>query len=126
MSRVKDRIRNRARSFLGQQELNARLDRQLARIEEAERELARIGPQLAALEARLETLRERVDRRRLPVPRREAEAEGTTASTVTEDELRSLHDELARQQEQVRARISAAARFEERLRRVEDALGVSP
>jgi len=119
MNRVKDRIRHRARSFLGQPELNARLDRQLARIEETERELARIGPQLAALEARLETLRERVDRDAGP---RASDAD----QPASEEEVRSLQEELARQQEQVRARISAAARFEERLRRVEDALGATP
>lgn len=127
MSRIKNGVRRRARSFLGQEELTARLDRQLARIEENERELARIGPQLAALEARLETLRERVERGPVPSPRA-AGSDGTAVvdpGAVSEDEIRSLQEELARQQEQVRARISAATRFEERLRRVEDALGVN-
>lgn len=107
-TRLKARLRARARSVLGQDEIAARLDRQLARIEETERELARIGPQVAALEARLETLRQRLE-------------EGT-APALPEDEVRSIRAELERQHEQVRARISAAARFEERLRRVEDAL----
>lgn len=108
MTQLKARIRTRARSLLGQEEISARLDRQLARIEETERELARIGPQLAALEARVETLRQRLE-------------EGA-APALPEDEVRSIREELERQHEQVRARISAAARFEERLRRVEDAL----
>lgn len=107
-TRLKARIRTGARSVLGLEEITARLDRQLARIEETERELARIGPQVAALEARLETLRQRLE-------------EGT-APALPEDEVRSIRAELERQHEQVRARISAAVRYEERLRRVEDAL----
>lgn len=111
MTRVAERIRTRARSWLGLDEVGARLDRQRARIEEVERELARVGPQVAALEARLENLRERVD------------ADAAPELSAAEDDVRTLRAEVARQQEQVRARISAAARFEERLRQVEDALG---
>lgn len=116
LTRVKARVRTRVRAIAGHHETQERLDRQLARIEETERELARVAPQLAALEARLEKLRERVERAVLPSPR----ANGDGA--VPADDVRTLQEELARQQEQVRARISAAVRFEERLRRLEDAL----
>lgn len=116
LTRVKARVRTRLRAAAGHQEAQERLDRQLARIEETERELARVAPQLAALEARLEKLRERVERAILPSPRANGDR------PLPADDIRTLQEELARQQEQVRARISAASRFEERLRRLEDAL----
>lgn len=116
LTRVKARVRTRVRAIAGHQETQDRLDRQLARIEETERELARVAPQLAALEARLEKLRERVERAVLPSPRVNGH------EPAPGDDVRTLQEELARQQEQVRARISAAVRFEERLRRLEDAL----
>lgn len=115
MSRAKARLRSRMHSFLGQEEVAQRLDRQLRRIEELEREAARVAPQLAALEARVESLRETVERGVLPAPR-------VNGTVVADPEIRTVWEEMRRQQEQVRARISAAARFEERLRRVEDAL----
>ncbi|MFT4085073.1 MAG: hypothetical protein QM638_21035 [Nocardioides sp.] len=106
------------RRLAGRQELVDRLDRQLARIEEHERELARIGPQLAALEERVESLRERVEGVPVVAPRPDG-----SADALDQVEARSLWDELQRQREQVRARISAAARFEERLRQIEESLG---
>lgn len=115
MSRAKARLRSRMHSFLGQEEVAQRLNRQLRRIEELEREAARVAPQLAALEARVESLRETVERGFLPTPR-------VNGTVVADPEIRTVWEEMRRQQEQVRARISAAARFEERLRRVEDSL----
>jgi ABC-type transporter Mla subunit MlaD len=92
------------------EELRAITDRQRVRIADLERELARVSPQVAALEARLESLRETVER-------------GNTATGVVAGgnvDTASIWAEIQRQQEQVRARITAAMRFEERLRRLED------
>lgn len=92
------------------QELRAITDRQRVRIGDLERELARVSPQVAALEARLETLRDIVER-------------GDLAAGAPSDghvDASSIWAEIQRQQEQVRARITAATRFEERLRRLED------
>lgn len=92
------------------EELRAITDRQRVRIGDLERELARVSPQVAALEARLETLRDTVER-------------GTLAAGAPSDghvDASSIWAEIQRQQEQVRARITAATRFEERLRRLED------
>lgn len=92
------------------EELRAITDRQRVRIGDLERELARVSPQVAALEARLESLREAVER-------------GNIATDVTAGgnvDTASMWAEIQRQQEQVRARITAASRFEERLRRLED------
>lgn len=92
------------------EELRAITDRQRVRIADLERELARVSPQVAALEARLETLRDTVER-------------GNLAAGAASDghvDASSIWAEIQRQQEQVRARITAATRFEERLRRLED------
>ncbi|MFJ2758247.1 hypothetical protein ACIO3S_21795 [Nocardioides sp. NPDC087217] len=92
------------------EELRAITDRQRVRIGDLERELARVSPQVAALEARLETLRDTVER-------------GNLAAGAPSDghvDASSIWAEIQRQQEQVRARITAATRFEERLRRLED------
>lgn len=88
------------------QEVFERLDRQAGRIAELERELARVSPQVAAIEARIEDLRGTVERASLP-PGDEA----TVASAL---------ERIEREHAQVRARISAATRFEERLRVLED------
>lgn len=82
-----------------------------SRLADAERELVRISPQLAALEARLEDLVERVDARRVQ------------ATPEEQDEARSLLEEVRAEHARVRARITAATVFEERLRVVEDKLG---
>jgi uncharacterized protein involved in exopolysaccharide biosynthesis len=92
------------------EELRAITDRQRVRIGDLERELARVSPQVAALEARLETLRDTVERGNI----------ATTAAAGGDVDTAAIWAEIQRQQEQVRARITAAMRFEERLRRLED------
>jgi uncharacterized protein involved in exopolysaccharide biosynthesis len=92
------------------EELRAITDRQRVRIADLERELARVSPQVAALEARLETLRDTVERGNI----------ATTAAAGGDVDTAAIWAEIQRQQEQVRARITAAMRFEERLRRLED------
>lgn len=92
------------------EELRAITDRQRVRIADLERELARVSPQVAALEARLETLRDAVERGDVAT----GAAAGGNADTA------AVWAEIQRQQEQIRARITAATRFEERLRRLED------
>ena len=89
-----------------------RAERQHERIAELERELKRVSPQLAALEERLEDLRQRLD-----VP-------DLAASDGDRAEARSLVEEVRREHAQVRARISAATVFEERLRVLEDRAGI--
>ena len=90
--------------------VRARLDRQHQRIAELERELVRVSPQLAALEERVEALRRRVERPQY------------TSSPEDAAQAVSLVEEIKREHAQVRARISAAAVFEERLRVVEQRL----
>jgi chromosome segregation ATPase len=87
-------------------EVTERFDRQHGRIADLERDLARIGPQVAALEARFEDLRQQ-----LTVPRPRAEEL---------DEAGVLVEQVRREHERMRARVSAAARFEERLGQLED------
>ena len=85
---------------------------QRGRIADLERELARVSPQLAALEERVEQLTQRV---------------GTAALAVApedETEARALLDEVRSEHARVRARITAATVFEERLRVLEDRLGI--
>lgn len=92
--------------------LEERVQRQHTRIADLERELVRLAPQVAALEERLEDLRE---------------AQGASdleASTEERTEARSLVEEVRREHARVRARISAATVFEERLRVVEEELGI--
>jgi predicted RNase H-like nuclease (RuvC/YqgF family) len=86
---------------------------QRERIEDLERELVRISPQLAALEQRLEELRVRLDRQPL------------TAEPGEVAEARSVLDEVRAEHARVRARISAATVFEERLRVLEERAGGS-
>lgn len=93
-------------------EVTVRLNRQHERIAELERELARVSPQVAALEERLAAL---------------TGPSGTAApadlavvlDSATPDAaelLAAIRAEHAR----VRARISAAAKYEERLRALEE------
>lgn len=100
------KVRDRARGLLGIAELHARLDRQRAQLDEQHRELQRLGPQVAALEERMEDLRQLVERAALPTGQEAGVADALAR--------------IEREHEQVRARITAAARFEERLRVVED------
>ena len=87
-------------------DLAGRVQAHDARLAAVERDLARIGPQVAALEARLEGLRQT-----LALPRRETGELDTTAALV--QEVRREHDRM-------RARVSAAVRFEERLGQLEE------
>lgn len=82
------------------------------RISDVERELIRIAPQLAALEQRLEDLRVRLD------------DPAFVADNDQRAEARSLVDEVRAEHAKVRARISAAVVFEERLRVLEAKAGI--
>lgn len=82
------------------------------RLGDAVREIARIGPQVAALEERVEDLRARLQD---PPP---------TADAAEVEAARSVLDEVRAEHARVRARISAATVFEERLRVLEDRAGV--
>jgi DNA repair exonuclease SbcCD ATPase subunit len=93
-------------------ELEKRAVRQHERIADLERELKRISPQLAALEERFEDLRQRLE---LP---------DLDASDADRAEARSLVEEIRREHAQVRARITAATVFEERLRVLEERAGI--
>ena len=95
-------------------DVRERLDRQHARLAGIERELARVLPQVAALEERMEDLRQRLENGTPPVD---------GAAVPEEPATRALWEEIQRQHEQVRIRISGAARFEERLRQVEEQVG---
>lgn len=88
-----------------------RLDRQHRRIADLERELARVAPQLAALEQRVEDLRASLE-----LPGAATDAERTEAGRLLDD-VRAEHA-------RVRARISAATVFEERLRVLEEHAGI--
>ena len=92
--------------------LQERAERQHERIAELERELKRVSPQLAALEEHVEDLRQRLDVPDLDAsdaePRR-----GPLAGGGGTPRARS-----------VRARISAATVFEERLRVLEEQAGI--
>jgi len=89
--------------------LQERLENERRRIGAHERDLARIGPQVAALEERVETLREAV-------------ASPPVADDADRAEARSLLEEVRREHARVRARASSLERFEERVRRLEDEL----
>ncbi len=84
-----------------------RLNRQHERIAATERDLARIGPQVAALEVRLDELRQRV------------EAPTGALDEASAASARAIIEDVRREHEQVRARISAAVRYEERLQQLE-------
>lgn len=90
------------------EEATTRLNRQHGRIAALEREVARIAPQVAASEIRLEDLRQRLDRPEF--------------DDADRAEAASLVEEIRREHQRIRARIGAATRYEERLRQVEDAV----
>lgn len=81
------------------------------RLGDAVREIGRIGPQLAALEERVEELRARLQ-------------DPPAADAAEVEAARSVLDEVRAEHARVRARISAATVFEERLRVLEDRAGV--
>ena len=85
--------------------------RQQARIGDLERELMRLSPQVAALESRVEELRRQL-------------ADAPAAEPGEVGEARSLVEEVRAEHARVRARISAAVVFEERLRVLENHAGV--
>ena len=85
-----------------------------SRVDDLERELIRLSPQLAAVEQRLETLRATV------------EDPAWTGDDADRAEARRLIDEVRAEHARVRARISAATVFEERLRVVEEKLRDDP
>ncbi|UPK76752.1 hypothetical protein MU582_08975 [Nocardioidaceae bacterium SCSIO 66511] len=84
-----------------------RFDRQHHRIGVLEREVVRIGTQVAAIEVRLE------DRRQAARPIEVGDGDTEALAVLAE---------VRREHQRVRARISAAARYEERLRQVEEQL----
>jgi len=95
-------------------EASVRFERQHERIAVLERELARVSPQLAALEER--------------VAAHVADSEVTTSRLSDEaadpGETAALLREIRAEHSRVRARITAATRYEERLRQLEDAVAV--
>ena len=74
-------------------------------------ELERLQPQLAAVEQRLEELRQRVDTRLDP---------GTAEE---QQEAHRLVDAIRREHEQIRSRMTAISWYEERLRKLEERVG---
>jgi prefoldin subunit 5 len=103
-----------------------RLDRQAGRIEKTEqrtqstakdaelhvREVNRIAPQLSALEAKVEDLRQALE----ATPRIQGSGDLEAA--------RSLVDEIRAEHARIRVRLSAVTTYEERLRRIEEKLGL--
>ncbi|HEX4189384.1 MAG TPA: hypothetical protein VHZ06_00205 [Marmoricola sp.] len=89
----------------GAADVIADLQRRLA---DVEREAIRLSPQVAALEARVEDLRARLD------------DTGYPADDAERAEARRLVEEVRSEHAKVRARISGAVVFEERLRVLEE------
>jgi len=85
---------------------------QQGRIADLERELARVSPQLAALEERVEHLTQRLGSAQL------------VAAPDDEAAVRTLLEEVRGEHARVRARITAATVFEERLRVLENRIGI--
>ncbi|MGH3351060.1 MAG: hypothetical protein ACRDPS_10375 [Nocardioides sp.] len=122
MKSIRGRAKARLRSAAGADEAHAEVEalratvaEQRTRIGDLEREVARVSPQVAALEARIETLREKVEGTPAASPGSRS-ADGSVGSQDPE----SFREEFKRQQKQVRARLAAATRFEERLRKLEE------
>ena len=80
------------------------------RVDDLERELVRLSPQLAAVEERLESLRAKI------------EDPAFIADDAERAEARRLVEEVRAEHAKVRARISGATVFEERLRVLEQKL----
>lgn len=72
-----------------------------------DRDLARIGPQVAALEERVEQLRQRL-------------SQPPTATDEQAERASSLLDEVRREHSQVRMRVTTLVKYEERIRQLED------
>lgn len=104
--RLKQRVKRKANKT--DPRLRKRIARSEGRIAALERDFARIGPQVAALEVRIEDLAAKLE-----------VADATPAERV---EATNLLEEVRKEHQRIRARLSAATRFEERLRQVEDAV----
>jgi uncharacterized protein involved in exopolysaccharide biosynthesis len=109
MTDIKRRLLGARSGEPGPGEVTVRLNRQHERIAELERELARVSPQVAALEERLAALSAGSA---IPDLGTVLESDDPAAA----DLLEAIRAEHAR----VRARISAAAKYEERLRQLEE------
>lgn len=120
--------RDRLKRLTGRAELPEifeRLDRQRGRLEALERgakgtakeaefytrEINRVSPQLSALEAKVEDLRQALTTPTVGSPEELAEA-------------RSLVEEIRAEHARIRVRLSAVTTYEERLRRIEEKLGL--
>jgi len=79
------------------------------RLVEAEQVLRRMGPQIAAIEGRLESRRE--------------SGEPVTADAAGLAEARSLLEAVRAEHERIRARVALASHYEERLRVLEGKVG---
>lgn len=90
-------------------EVTVRLNRQHERIAELEREVARLSPQVAALEERLAAA---------AAPSAAPDL-GAVLSSDAPDAVELL-EAIRAEHARVRARISAAAKYEERLRQLEE------
>lgn len=94
------------------EEQTAQISARLIIVERAaawnENEVRRLAPQVAALEARIDDIRRRLDDAAL------------APATDVEAEQRTLLEEIRTEHARVRARLQAASHFEERLRRLED------
>lgn len=87
-------------------------DRAVKDAETHVRDLNRVAPQLAALEGKVEDLRQRLE---------------ATPRVERDDDLhaaRTLVDAIQHEHEQIRIRLSAVTTYEERLRRIEEQLGL--
>jgi len=86
------------------------------------REVNRISPQLAALETKVERLRLALEGARIGGP-----VDGSRGGTVDRGELaeaRGLVEQVQEEHRRIRVRLSALTQYEERLRRIEEHLGL--
>lgn len=88
-------------------QLERRADNERRRGGLHDRDLARIGPQVAALEERVEQLRQRL-------------SQPPTATDEQAEQASSLLDEVRREHSQVRMRVTTLVKYEERIRQLED------
>ena len=89
------------------QRLEERISADRVRLRAHERDLARIGPQVAALEQRVEDVAECM-------------AAAPVADSIEQEQARTLLEEVRREHARVRARVSSLLMYEERIRQLED------